>query len=219
MPIINLENVWKVYGMVRALRGVSLEVNKGELLIIMGPSGSGKSTLLHIIGLLDIPTKGKVIFNGKEAPRDGDKRAELRSKFLGFVFQDFALIPYLTAFENIVLPAIFSGERKEEKVYEISKKLGIEKRLNHFPSQLSGGEKQRVAIARALINDPKVILADEPTGNLDSKTGERIMKILRKLADEGRAVVVVTHNPEHEKFADKVLHLRDGKIVGVKSNE
>jgi len=218
--IIQLKNVWKIYeNRIYALRNVSLDVRKGELLMVMGPSGSGKSTLLHIIGLLDLPTRGEVYVKGRKAPVDEDARAVLRSRFLGFVFQDFGLIPYLTALENILLPTIFAGVSDEAKVREIARKLGIENRLRHFPAQLSGGEKQRVAIGRALVNDPEVILADEPTGNLDSKTGENVMRILKALAEEGRAVVVVTHNLEHEKFADRVIYLRDGEIIKVKSSE
>lgn len=220
MGIIQLKNVWKIYeNRIYALRNVSLDVRKGELLMVMGPSGSGKSTLLHIIGLLDLPTRGEVYVKGRKAPVDEDARAVLRSRFLGFVFQDFGLIPYLTALENILLPTIFAGVSDEAKVREIARKLGIENRLRHFPAQLSGGEKQRVAIGRALVNDPEVILADEPTGNLDSKTGENVMRILKALAEEGRAVVVVTHNLEHEKFADRVIYLRDGEIIKVKSSE
>jgi len=213
VPVIELRDVWKVYGnSVRALQGVSLEINRGELLVIMGPSGSGKSTLLHIIGLLDVPTKGSVLVRGKRVPVDENARADLRSKFFGFIFQDFGLIPHLTALENMLLPSIFAGVGDSRRAEEIAEKLGIAKRLNHFPAQLSGGEKQRVAIARALMNDPDVILADEPTGNLDSKTGEVVMNILRELADGGKGVVVVTHNPEHERFADRIVRIRDGKI-------
>ncbi|MBR9680185.1 MAG: ABC transporter ATP-binding protein [Candidatus Altiarchaeota archaeon] len=213
MEVLELLDVCKEYPRVKALCDIDLAIKDSELLMIMGPSGSGKSTLLHMIGLLDIPTKGKIRIMGKPVSDLDDKRAALRSKFIGFVFQEFGLSPYLTAEENILLPAVFSGEIDKTSIDSIAESLGIHKRLKHLPSQLSGGEKQRVAIARALINDPKLIVADEPTGNLDSKTGEQVMNVLRGLADKGKAVVVVTHNSEHEVFADRIVKLRDGAIT------
>jgi len=212
VAILSIKKVWKEYKFVNALRGVDLDINEGEFLFIIGPSGSGKSTLLHIAGLLDAPTRGHVEINGKLVPRDEDLRAKLRLKFMGFVFQDFGLMSSLNAFENIVLPSAFSGKPRRERARRIAEELGIGNRLTHYIGQLSGGEKQRVAIARALINDPKLIMADEPTGNLDSRTGLKVMEILRGLAKQGKTVVVVSHNPEHIKFADRVVHLRDGKI-------
>ncbi|MBR9681602.1 MAG: ABC transporter ATP-binding protein [Candidatus Altiarchaeota archaeon] len=213
--MLTLKNVWKEYKFVNALCGVNFEVKRGELLFIMGPSGSGKSTLLHITGLLDAPTKGYVKIDGKKVPHDEDLRAKLRLKFMGFVFQDFGLMASLNALENIVLPSAIAGKPQTKRALAIAKSLGIEHRLHHYIGQLSGGEKQRVAIARALINDPQLIMADEPTGNLDSKTGLKVMGILRNLAKAGKTVVVVSHNPEHLAFADRIIHLRDGVIQKV----
>lgn len=213
MIIAELKSVSKTYPMVKALDNVSLKIKSKDLLILMGPSGSGKSTLLHLAGILDTPTKGTVHLMGKQVPRDEKKRAKLRSEFIGFIFQDFGLITSLNARDNILLPTIFSGMPAEKRLEEIAEKLDITKRLHHYPKQLSGGEKQRVAIARSLINDPKLIFADEPTGNLDSKTGDNVMKLLRGLADSGKSVVVVTHNSEHEKYADRIVKMRDGKLL------
>lgn len=195
-----------------ALSNINLEVHEGELLFIMGPSGSGKSTLLHITGLLDAPTSGYVKIEGRRVSVDEDLRAKLRLKFMGFVFQDFGLMASLTAMENIVLPSAISGRPNKPRALELAKSLGIENRLHHYIGQLSGGEKQRVAIARSLINNPKLIMADEPTGNLDSKTGLKVMQILQDLTKEGKTVVVVSHNPEYLKFADRIIHIRDGHI-------
>ena len=199
--------------MLKALDKVSLKIREKQLLLLMGPSGSGKSTMLHIAGILDTPTKGEVFLMEKRVPRDEKKRAKLRSEFIGFVFQDFGLLSSLNAKDNILLPTVFSGRNAQKRMKEITEKLGIEKRLKHFPKQLSGGEKQRVAIARSLINDPKLIFADEPTGNLDSKSGEKVMGLLRELADSGKAIVVVSHNPEYKKYADRVVRIRDGKLL------
>ncbi len=213
MIIEELIKVSKQYPMARALDGVSLKIRSKELLLVMGPSGSGKSTLLHIAGVLDVPSSGKVLLMGKRVPHDERKRAKLRSEFIGFVFQDFGLISSLSARDNILLPTLFNGQDAGERLDEIAEQLGISRRLHHYPKQLSGGEKQRVAIARALINDPRLIFADEPTGNLDSKTGDKVMQLLRELADSGKSIVVVTHNQEHERFADRVVRLRDGRIL------
>lgn len=208
-----LEGVWKEYPMVKALQGVTMEVRDSELLLVTGHSGSGKSTLMHIAGVLDVPTRGKVYLRGEEVPTDEAERARLRSELIGFVFQDFGLITSLNARDNILLPTVFGGSGTEARAEELARELGIGNRLDHRPNQLSGGERQRVAIARALINDPEMVFADEPTGDLDSKTGARVMGLLRGLADGGKTVVVVSHNPEHEKYADRIVRLKDGKII------
>jgi putative ABC transport system ATP-binding protein len=208
-----LVNVCKEYPMVKALCEFSLQIKKGELILVMGPSGSGKSTFLHLAGLLDAPTSGKVMINGKDVPDNENRRAKLRSQTMGFIFQDFGLIPSLTALDNILLPTVFAGKDFAQRAYKISETLGLTKRLSHYPKQLSGGEKQRVAIARSLVNDPQIIFADEPTGNLDSKTGDQVMKLLRSLADLGKAVIVVSHNPDYKVYADKIVLLKDGKMI------
>jgi len=217
-----LEGVTKVYGSggvrVEALRGVDLEVRRGEYVAIMGPSGSGKSTLLHIMGLLDRPTSGKVLLEGRDVSRLDDAEASrLRSKYIGFVFQAFNLIPWLTAFENVMVAASIAKLPREEaarRARRLFELVGLSHRLHHKPSQLSGGEQQRVAIARALINQPSVLLADEPTGTLDSSTGLQVVKLLRGLTEEGVTVVTVTHNPDVASVADRVVRLRDGRVVG-----
>jgi|LSQX01.1.fsa_nt_gb putative bacteriocin export ABC transporter (lactococcin 972 group) len=216
-----LKNVLKTYRPrrempVEALRGVNLEIQKGEMVAITGVSGSGKSTLLHIMGFLDQPTDGTIYFE-KPIPskmRDSE-RAKLRNEKIGFVLQDFALIPYRTAYENIELPLIFSQvPRKErrERIKSICEKLGIPELLKRKVSQMSGGQKQRVAIARALINNPELILADEPTGALDRKTKQETLSLLKKIHDEGKTVVVVTHDPQVAELADRQLFIEDGVI-------
>ncbi|MEM0480842.1 MAG: ABC transporter ATP-binding protein [Candidatus Aenigmatarchaeota archaeon] len=219
--IIKTENVWKIYKMdsieVAAIRGISLKIKEGEFVSIMGPSGSGKSTLLHLIGCLDKPTKGKIYIEGKEISKMSENElANLRMEKIGFVFQFFNLYPTLTALENVELPMIISKKDKKER-RERAKKLlelvGLKGFENRLPSQLSGGQKQRVAIARALANNPKIILADEPTGNLDSKSGKEIMQLLKKLQKIGKTIVVVTHNPEFKKYSDRVIFIKDGKIL------
>ena len=222
MEIVRLENVWKVYeeGKVKtlALQGVSLKIKEKESVAIMGPSGSGKSTLLHLIGCLDKPTKGKIWIEGKEVSRlNENELAEIRRNKIGFVFQFFYLIPTLTALENVSLPMVFKGVKKEERerrARELLKLVGLEKRMHHKPSELSGGERQRVAIARALANEPKILLADEPTGNLDSKSGTLVMKILKRLNKEkGVTLVIVTHDKKIASYADRIIYLKDGKII------
>jgi len=222
MEIVRLENVWKVYeeGKVKtlALQGVSLKIKERESVAIMGPSGSGKSTLLHLIGCLDKPTKGRIWIEGKEISKlNENELAEIRRNKIGFVFQFFYLIPTLTALENVVLPMIFKGVKKEERerrARELLKMVGLEKRMHHKPSELSGGERQRVAIARALANEPKILLADEPTGNLDSKSGALVMKILKKLNKEkGVTLIIVTHDKKIASYADRIIYLKDGKII------
>ena len=220
-PIIKLDDVWKIYKIgnveIPALRGMNFEVKEKEFVSVIGPSGSGKSTGMNLIGCLDIPTKGKVYLDGKDISKlDESSLAQIRGKKIGFIFQQFNLINTLTALENVMLPMTFQGISKENKIKKAKSLLTIvdlQDRMNHKPMELSGGEQQRVAIARALANDPEVILADEPTGNLDTKTGEVIMDFLTKLNKEGRTVVVVTHDSNIAKKSKRVVKLVDGKIV------
>ncbi|MEM5829720.1 MAG: ABC transporter ATP-binding protein [Candidatus Aenigmatarchaeota archaeon] len=219
--MIELRQVSKVYKMdeveVIALKEINLKIMEKEFVAIIGPSGSGKSTLLHLMGLLDKPTTGKIFLDGIDVSKLNDKQlAKLRGEKIGFVFQFFNLYPTLTALENVKLPMTIAKKDKKEsekRAIELLKKVGLEKRANHLPSQLSGGERQRVAIARALANNPSLILADEPTGNLDSKTGEEIMKIFDKLQEEGKTVVVVTHEINIAKYAERLIYLKDGRII------
>ena len=220
--IIELQKVKKVYKMdgveTHALRGVDLQIRKQEFITIMGPSGSGKSTLLHMVGALDKPSSGKIILDGVdiEALKESDL-ARLRGKKIGFIFQFFNLHPNLSALENVELPMIIIEKEKQErrkKAIELLKAVGLENRADHLPSQLSGGEHQRVAIARALANDPEIILADEPTGNLDTKTEAEIMKFLIKLQQERQmTVAVITHENEIAKYAERIIRIVDGKIA------
>jgi len=220
--IIKCEDVWKIYNPntpaeVKALQNINLEIKKGELIALMGASGSGKSTLLNCIGCLDVPTKGKVYIGNRDTSRlDEDELALIRRKKIGFVFQFFNLIPNLTALRNVELPMIFLGlseEKRRNKAKRLLKEVGLGKRMNHKPAELSGGEVQRVAIARALANDPIVILADEPTGNLDSKSGKEIMNIFRKLNKDGRTIILVTHEKIVATHARRIIKISDGKIV------
>jgi putative ABC transport system ATP-binding protein len=203
---------------VRALRGVDLEVSRGEMVAIMGPSGSGKSTLLHILGALDRPDGGTVAISGRRYDNLGDKElTELRGDVFGFVFQFFNLLPTLTAAENVLLPALVNGERPGRyaaRIDELLGLVGLGERAAHMPTELSGGEQQRVAIARALLRDPRLVLADEPTGNLDSASGGIVMSLLRRVVDGGQTVVMVTHDPRAASLADRVVFLRDGAIAG-----
>jgi putative ABC transport system ATP-binding protein len=203
---------------VRALRGVDLSVGEGEMVAIMGPSGSGKSTLLHILGALDRPDAGSVSISGRRYDNLPDRElTRLRGEVFGFVFQFFNLLPTLTAAENVLLPALVNGERPSryaERVDRLMEKVGLAGRADHLPTELSGGEQQRVAIARALLRDPELVLADEPTGNLDSASGGTVMSLLRGVVDEGETVVMVTHDPGAAALADRVVFLRDGGIVG-----
>jgi putative ABC transport system ATP-binding protein len=200
-----------------ALNNVNLQVQEGEFVAVMGPSGCGKSTLLHIAGLLDNPTNGEYYFMGEEVSRYSEKkRARLRKGNIGFVFQSFNLIDELTVFENIELPLLYLGVSTTERkriVNEMLEQLELIPRKNHFPQQISGGQQQRVAVARALIADPKVILADEPTGNLDSSHGDEVMKLLVDLNEKGTTVVMVTHSPAYADYANRVIHLFDGHVV------
>jgi putative ABC transport system ATP-binding protein len=221
-PVVELRQVSKIYKMdeveVKALDCVDMKVEKGEFVAIIGPSGSGKSTLLHMIGLLDRPTNGKVFLDRIDVSKLSDNElARLRGNKIGFVFQFFNLYPILTALENIELPMIISEKDKTERrkrALELLKIVGLEKRAEHLPSQLSGGERQRVAIARALANNPSLILADEPTGNLDSKSGKEIIELLDKLQEEeGKTIIMVTHNLNIGKYAERLIYLKDGKII------
>jgi len=219
--IIELNNVWKIYRMgntnVEALKGINLSIKKGEFVAIQGPSGSGKSTMVNIIGCLDIPTKGKVLLDGIDISTLSESSlSQIRGKKIGFVFQSFNLVPTLTAIENVMLPMMFQNvsiEKREARARELLKMVELEERMDHRPSELSGGEQQRVAIARALANDPDVIIADEPTGNLDSKTGLRIMEIMQKLFKGGKTIVFVTHDNTLSKKAEKIYYLKDGTLV------
>lgn len=218
--LIRLEGATKIYRLgevdVPALRGVDITVERGASLALMGPSGSGKSTLLHLLGLLDRPTAGRVMWDGQDVTGlRPNHLAELRGRHIGFVFQTFNLVPTLTAVENVELPLVFIGtapRRRRARAVELLERLGLAKRLRHQPRQLSGGEQQRVSIARALAPDPELILADEPTGNLDSTTGREILGILGELRDQGKTVILVTHDPEAAATAKQTLRLRDGMI-------
>ncbi len=224
--IIHLENICKSYYLgkqeLQVLKGINIDILKNEYVALMGPSGSGKSTLMNILGCLDTPSRGRYILNGHDVSRmiDNDL-AEIRNKEIGFVFQQFNLLPRLTAAENVALPLIYSGIGKKERIdraLEVLGRVKLQDRSHHKPNELSGGQCQRVAIARALVNDPAIILADEPTGNLDSKTSYEIMDILGKIHNEGNTVVLVTHEEDIAGFAHRVVRLRDGVIETDKIN-
>lgn len=223
--IIELKDVCKTYQMgdvkVKALCGVDLEVKRGEFLAIMGPSGSGKSTCVNMVGCLDIPTKGNIFLDSENiAKMTESELAQVRGRKIGFIFQQFNLIPTLTALENVTLPMMFQGTPREKRIERAEKLLGLvelEDRMSHKPTEMSGGQQQRVAIARSLANDPEVVLADEPTGNLDSKTGEMVMNFLKHLNQkEKKTIIMVTHDAKLAKFADRIAMLKDGKIIGFK---
>jgi len=220
--IIKLENVWKIYQLDKvellALRGIDLEIAPGGFVSIMGPSGSGKSTLLNMIGCLDVPTKGRVFLKGKDIARlSEDELAFLRGKTIGFVFQEFNILPNLTALENVTLPMIFQGTsltEREKRARELLISVGLKDRISHQPAELSAGERQRVAIARAFGNDPELVIADEPTGNLDSATGKKIMEILANFhKKQGKTIMVVTHDPNIANYSEKIINIQDGQIV------
>jgi len=217
--MLEIKNISKVYGegtaKVVALNNVSLRVNEGDFVAVMGPSGSGKSTLLNIIGGLDHISSGEVILDGERIDNlDENALVDIRRGKIAYVFQQYHLIPSLTALENVLLPLTFCGaDKKDQKALDILKRVGLEKRAEHKPSQLSGGEQQRVAIARALVNDPSLILADEPTGNMDRKTGKEILALFEQLNKEGRSIVMVTHDPEIAGYAKEIVVLQDGQIV------
>jgi len=218
---IELTDVKKTYLMgdtvVHALAGVNLAVAAGEFTAIMGPSGSGKSTMMNILGCLDRPTEGSYKLDGQEvATLDDDALAVTRNKKIGFVFQSFNLLPRMDALQNVALPLVYAGVGKDERTERAARALamvGLETRMHHLPSELSGGQRQRVAIARALVNDPTIIMADEPTGNLDTKSGDEVMGIFRSLNELGRTVILVTHEPDIAAYARRVVHVRDGLIV------
>ncbi|MEK6872073.1 MAG: ABC transporter ATP-binding protein [Nanoarchaeota archaeon] len=219
--IIKLVGVTKHYYLgnefVRAVDGIDISIHQGEFVAIVGPSGSGKSTAMNLVGALDLATEGEVYLDGINIKQLNESAlASLRGKRIGFVFQMFNLIQTLTALENVMLPMIFQNiplAQREEKAIHLLKKIGLEHRMHHLPNELSGGERQRVAIARALANDPEVILADEPTGNLDSKRGKEIVEMFTQLSQEGKTIILVTHDPEMAKYAHKIYTLKDGKIV------
>ena len=219
--IIRLEHIYKDYPLgnstVRVLKDINLSVHPGEYVALMGPSGSGKSTLMNIIGALDVPTSGKYILNGREVEKlTDDQLAEVRNKEIGFVFQTFNLLPRLSALENVALPLIYAGVPKRERLERARRMLadvGLADRMDHKPNQLSGGQRQRVAIARALINNPSILLADEPTGNLDSQSSEEVMKLFDRLHGQGHTIILVTHEPDIAAHAKRLVRLLDGKIL------
>lgn len=225
--VIEIKDIIKHYQVgtqvVKALRGVDLNIKKGEYVAIMGPSGSGKSTLMNVIGALDTPTDGDYILNGTNVSQlSDDKLAEIRNKEIGFVFQTFNLLPRYTALENVMLPLIYAGIAKNDrlkKANEAMKKVGLEDRSTHKPNELSGGQRQRVAVARALINDPSIILADEPTGNLDSKTSVDIMRLFGDIHAMGNTIILVTHEEDIAQHAHRIIRLRDGKVESDMVNE
>lgn len=222
VPVIDIQKVHRIYesaaGYTHALKGVTMDVRRGEFLCIMGPSGSGKSTLMNILGCLDTPTSGTFKLEGVDvATLDDDELAELRATRLGFVFQSFNLLPRATVLRNVMLPLIYSdcpvSERKMRAMRALRAVSLPAEYYGHRSNELSGGQMQRVAIARALVNDPAVILADEPTGNLDSATGDMVLRTFRRLRDEGKTIVLITHDPEVARWADRTVHIRDGKLL------
>ena len=220
MSLIQTNDLWKTYQMgteeVHALRGVSITIERGEYVAIMGPSGSGKSTLMNLIGCLDTPTKGTYMLNGKQAGlMNDDELARIRNEEIGFVFQTFNLLPRATALHNVELPLIYAGitsKTRRERATTALQKVELGDRMHHKPNELSGGQRQRVAIARALVNNPSILLADEPTGNLDSKTGVEIMSVFQRLHDAGNTIILVTHEPDVAAYAQRAIHIRDGQV-------
>lgn len=220
MPLIETRDLWKTYQMgdetIHALKGVSISIERGEYVAIMGPSGSGKSTLMNLIGCLDTPTKGSYLLNGKQVSEmNDDELARIRNEEIGFVFQTFNLLPRATALHNVELPLIYAGisaKVRGERAAQALDKVELGDRKTHRPNQLSGGQRQRVAIARALVNNPSILLADEPTGNLDSKTGVEIMSLFERLHQAGNTIVLVTHEPEVAAHAHRSIHIRDGQV-------
>ncbi len=225
-PIIDIKNISRSYKMgeevVKALREVTLQIHKNEYVALMGPSGSGKSTLMNILGCLDSPTSGEYLLNGINVSSMGDTElAEVRNKQIGFIFQTFNLLPKLTALENVALPLIYAGMNKSDRLAKAKKVLssvGLTDRMYHKPNELSGGQRQRVAVARALVNDPAIILADEPTGNLDTKTSVEIMGLFEEIHKKGNTVILVTHEPDIALHAHRVIKLRDGLLENDEMN-
>ena len=220
MALIETRDLWKTYVMgdeeIHALRGVSIQIERGEYVAIMGPSGSGKSTLMNLIGCLDTPTKGSYLLNEKEvASMNDDELARIRNEEIGFVFQTFNLLPRATALHNVELPLVYAGipgRQRLEKARAALEKVELTSRSSHRPNELSGGQRQRVAIARALVNNPSILLADEPTGNLDSKTGTEIMGVFARLHEGGNTIILVTHEPDIAAYAHRVVSIRDGQV-------
>ena len=219
-PLIKITNIKRDFALgneiVYVLKGIDLEINKGEYVALMGPSGSGKSTLMNLLGCLDTPTSGNYILNGKDVSQmQDDELADIRNKEIGFIFQTFNLLPRTTALDNVALPMIYAGYSKSERnarATEVLKQVNLADRMDHQPNQLSGGQSQRVAIARALVNKPSIILADEPTGNLDSKTSEEIMALLEEIHKNGNTIIVVTHEEDIAAHAKRIIRMRDGMI-------
>jgi putative ABC transport system ATP-binding protein len=221
MALIETDDLWKTYQMgdeqIHALRGVSIQIDRGEYVAIMGPSGSGKSTLMNLIGCLDTPSKGRYLLNGKEVSQMNDNElARIRNEEIGFVFQTFNLLPRATALHNVELPLVYAGIAKKDRIDRAKAALDrveLTSRMHHRPNELSGGQRQRVAIARALVNNPSILLADEPTGNLDSKTGVEIMSLFEKLHGGGNTIVLVTHEADIAAQAHRVISIRDGQVA------
>jgi putative ABC transport system ATP-binding protein len=220
MALIDTKDLWKTYVMgseeIHALRGVSIGIERGEYVAIMGPSGSGKSTLMNLIGCLDTPSKGSYLLNGKQVSQMNDNElAQIRNKEIGFVFQTFNLLPRASALQNVELPLVYAGIQGKERGLRARAaldKVELTSRMGHRPNELSGGQRQRVAIARALVNNPSILLADEPTGNLDSKTGAEIMGLFARLHEAGNTIVLVTHEADIAAFAKRTIHIRDGQV-------
>jgi putative ABC transport system ATP-binding protein len=220
MALIETRDLWKTYVMgdeeIHALRGVSIQIARGEYVAIMGPSGSGKSTLMNLIGCLDTPSKGSYLLNDKQVSQmNDDELARIRNEEIGFVFQTFNLLPRATALHNVELPLVYAGVSAKDRVERAKaalSKVELDTRMSHRPNELSGGQRQRVAIARALVNNPSILLADEPTGNLDSKTGVEIMALFERLHGGGNTIVLVTHEPDIAAHAHRVIHIRDGQV-------
>lgn len=220
MSLLELKNISKIYGGLKALDNVSLSIEKGEWIAIMGPSGSGKSTMMNIVGALDKPTSGEVIFDGRDISKESNKYlTELHRDKIGLVFQQFHLINYLNAVENVMVAQYYHSMPDEKEALEALERVGLAERARHLPSQLSGGEQQRVCIARALINSPELILADEPTGNLDEANENIVLEIFRQLHKEGTSLIVVTHDPEVGEEAQRIVRLEHGKVISDQKNE